>query len=167
MKTICRNARGFERAIAMILLVCATLLIFVSAVMRYAGVPLNWSLELSLFMFAWCVFLSADVALREDRMVNLDLFVNLLPKRAKSALAVLCLTVILAFLAVLAGYGFGFAWKTRVRTFHGIDFSYAWVTASLPIASLLMGITAVGKLRGHWRSLAGGDARSASEESAR
>ncbi|MDR1536152.1 MAG: TRAP transporter small permease [Planctomycetota bacterium] len=138
---------GIERTLAMIALLATTFLIFATALLRYLGRPVNWSLEISMFIFAWCVFLAADVAFRENRMVNLDLFTNMLPARARLYLAMLCHLIILVFLCAAIYYGFDLAWRTRVRMFHGIDFSYAWVTLSLPVASIFMLTTTCLKMR--------------------
>jgi TRAP-type C4-dicarboxylate transport system permease small subunit len=137
-----------ERTIAVIALLAATFLIFAASIMRYLGRPMNWSLEISMFIFAWCVFLSADVALRENRMVNLDLFTNLMPPRIRLCLSILCHLIILVFLAATIVYGIDLAWRTRVRMFHGIDFSYAWVTLSLPVAAIFMSATVFLKMSG-------------------
>lgn len=142
-----------EATVAKLALLASTFLIFASSLARYINRPMNWSLEISMFIFAWCVFLSADVALRNDRMVNLDLLVKRLPRRAQDVMSVLVYALILAFLAVLIYYGFSLSWKTRVRSFHGVDFSYAWVTLSLPVAATLMSVTAFLKLRERCRRL--------------
>lgn len=148
-QAVCR----VEMTVAKLALLASTFLIFASSLARYAGAPMNWSLEISMFIFAWCVFLSADVALRNDRMVNLDLLVRRLPPRAREVMSLIVYGLILAFLMVLMYYGFSLTWKTRVRTFHGVDFSYAWVTLSLPFAAVLMSVTTCLKLRERWRRL--------------
>lgn len=157
MKKIYQRFCRVELTLAMLFLITSTFLIFLAAVMRTLGRPMNWSLEISMFIFAWCVFLSADVALREDRMVNLDLVVKRLPAKARLTLEIICYAIILVFLGVLVYYGFFLTWKTRVRTFHGIDFSYAWVTVSLPVASIFMGITSCLKIRNLYRRMVGVD----------
>ena len=134
--------------IAMVALLATTLLIFLSSIMRTIGRPLNWSLEISMFIFAWCVFLSADVAFRENRMMNLDLFTNMLPRKVRLCLSLFCHLLILFFLWVVVIYGFDLTWRTRLRMFHGIDFSYAWVTLSLPAAAVFMSVTAAVKIYG-------------------
>ena len=148
----------------MIALLSTTGLIFLSSIMRYLGMPINWSLEISMFIFAWCVFLSADVALRENRMVNLDLFVIKLPKKMQLYLAIACNLIILAFLIVMVIYGFDLTWRTRVRMFQGIDFSYAWVALSLPVAAVFMGITACRKLYASIKGLSTPEDNAASPE---
>lgn len=141
-----------ELTIAMINLCVSTGLIFVSAIMRYLRMPINWSLEISLFLFAWCVFLSADVSLREDRLVRLDMLTSRLPKRVEHFLSLLSYSIIILFLFAMVYYGFILSWKTRVRTFLGIpNFSYTWVTLSLPVAALLMIVSTSIKLHGFYR----------------
>lgn len=141
---ICR----YEVRAAMVTLVASTLLIFASSIMRYIGKPINWSLEISLFLFAWCVFLSADAALRENRLVSLDLVTSKLPPRVRVAMLLLSYSIILVFLVTLSYYGFILSYQTRARAFQGIpNFSYTWVTLSMPIASLLMIITTILKIR--------------------
>ncbi len=132
----------------MVTLVASTLLIFASSIMRYIGKPINWSLEISLFLFAWCVFLSADAALRENRLVSLDLITGKLPPRLRLALLILSYAIIFVFLVTMSYYGFILSYRTRARAFQGIpNFSYTWVTLSMPVASLLMMISTGGKIR--------------------
>ena len=40
-------------------------LVFVAAATRYLGYPINWSVDMAVCLFAWCTFLSADVAWRK------------------------------------------------------------------------------------------------------
>ena len=68
-----------EAVIAAFCLITSTVLIFIAAVMRSISQPINWSLDISLFLFAWATFLSADVAYREDKLVNLDFLISALP----------------------------------------------------------------------------------------
>lgn len=144
-----------ETGLAMLLLCVSTALIFVAAIMRYLGRPMNASLEISLFLFAWCVFLSADVGLREDRLVRLDMLTMRLPRKAQHLLSILSYSIILVFLFAMTWFGFILSWKTRVRTFQGIpNFSYTWVTVSLPIAAILMIVTTCIKIRGFYRQMA-------------
>ena len=145
---ICR----IEHALSMIAMVGTTLLIFAAAVLRTFNWPLNAALEISQFLFAWCVFLSADVALREDRLIRLDMLTARLPRKYEFLLSVFSYSVILIFLIAMAYYGYILTYRTRVRSFLGMpNFSYAWVTLSLPFASTLMIITTTLKLRGFFR----------------
>ncbi len=163
MKKLSVHLKKLETAVAAVCLVSSTLLIFLAAVARSISQPINWSLDISLFLFAWSTFLSADVAFRNDKLVSVDLLVEHLPERARAALKVGLYLLILVFLALLAGFGAKLAYTSRQRAFQGIPaFSYTWITLSLPFGAALLMQTTVGKL---WRLLSkrGADATEASD----
>lgn len=136
-----------EAAVAGFCLVTSTVLIFFAALARSFSRPINWSLDISLFLFAWAVFLSADVAYRENKLVRLDFFVTALPGAVKTALQLLVYLVILAFLVALIYVGFVLTYRTRARAFQGIpSFSYSWITLSLPIGSILLARSTLEKM---------------------
>lgn len=140
---VCR----IEEAVAQILLVAIVGLIFIAAVARTIGHPLAWVMDMATLLFAWVVFLAADVAMRKDRHVKLDLFTRLLPSRVQFVISVLLHVVILVFLVLLVRWGVSLSFFTRFRTFQGIPgFSYMWATLSIPVGSLLLAITTSLKL---------------------
>jgi TRAP-type C4-dicarboxylate transport system permease small subunit len=125
------------------------LLIFIAAIARTLDHPINWSQDLSLFLFAWSVFLSADAALRADRLVIIDLFVQKLSPVSRKWITVANYLVILAFLAVLCYFGVKLSIFSRRRVFQGIPgFSYSWVLLAIPVGSFLQAITVLVKLKG-------------------
>jgi len=63
-------------------------LIFSSAIARALKHPINWSQDMSLFLFAWGVFLSADAALRADKLINIDLLVSHFPRNLRKYIAI-------------------------------------------------------------------------------
>lgn len=133
------------------------LIVFISAVARTMHHPLNWSLDLALFFFAWSVFLSADAAMRSDKLVNVDIVLNAFPERWRATIMALNYLIICGFLVALIVFGLRLAYTTRVRTFQGIPgFSYTWVTLSLPVGSALLLRTTALKLRDSLRKLAPG-----------
>ena len=124
--------------------VSLVLLVFIAAFTRYIGYPINWSVDMAQCLFAWCTFLAADIAMRNDKLMKVDFFVRRLPQNLQSKVEQLNLVIILVFLAALVGYGIWLSYTTRFRTFQGIPgFSYTWVTLSVPVGSLLMAITTV------------------------
>lgn len=125
------------------------LLIFIAAIARTLRHPINWSQDLSLFLFTWSVFLSADVALRADKLVNIDLLVNRFSARTKKTITIVNYSIIFAFLAALFFFGIKLSLFSRRRVFQGIPgFSYSWVTLSVVVGSLLMASTVILKLKG-------------------
>ncbi|AFV77387.1 TRAP transporter small permease [Thermus oshimai] len=137
-----------EEALAMVCLLASTLVVFAGGVARFLGHPLDWSIDLATFFFAWAVFLGADLALKEGRHVAVDTFLAFLPPKVRWGVRLLTWSLVALFLLLLAYYGFQMAYLTRFRSFQGIPgFSYTWVTLSVALGSLLMLLTALGKLR--------------------
>ena len=128
-----------ESVVAGVCLIASTSLIFLAAVVRSFSRPINWSLDISLFLFSWAVFFSADVAYRDNKLVNLDFFLSKAPDNIRRILSAVIYIIIFVFLLALVYYGFILAYKTRARAFQGIpNFSYSWITMSLPVGALLL-----------------------------
>jgi TRAP-type C4-dicarboxylate transport system permease small subunit len=129
-------------------LVFLTILVLVSAIGRTIGHPASWAIDLATFLFAWCVFLSADIALRKDMMVKVQILTDRLSERANLYLYVVNQIIIVAFLLILIIYGFQLSVTTWYRTFPGLPgFSFTWVTLSVPIGSLFMLFTTFIKMK--------------------
>ncbi len=123
-------------------------LVFIAASTRYLGHPINWSVDMAVCLFAWCTFLAGDVALRNNKLMNVEFFVGKLSAKNRKVIELINLFIILVFLGALIGYGVKLSYTTRFRTFQGIPgFSYTYVTISVPIAALLMVITTILKIR--------------------
>ena len=137
-----------EMFIAKFTLAILTALVFLSAVARTLHHPIGWAVDMATFLFAWCVFLSGDVAIRNDKMVSIDLLMSRLPKKVQFYVKIFNQIIIIIFLAALIGFGFWLSYTTRLRTFQGIPgFSYTWVTLSVPVGCALMLTTTVLKVR--------------------
>lgn len=136
-----------EVVVSAIALSISCLLIFTAAIARSVGHPFNWSQDLSLFLFAWSVFLSADVALRKDKLVRVELLTSRFSPRIARLAVVVNYFIILALLAAMVYFGVKLCFLSSRRVFQGIPgFSYTWVTASVPTGAFLMIVTVVLKL---------------------
>ena len=137
-----------EEFLAKAFLLASTLIVFAGGVGRFLGHPLDWSIDLATFTFAWAVFLGGDLALRENRHVAVENLLHILPPGARRWARVGVWLLVALFLALLFVYSLQAAYQTRFRSFQGIPgFSYAWVTLSASAGSLLMLLTALGRLR--------------------
>jgi TRAP-type C4-dicarboxylate transport system permease small subunit len=137
-----------ETFLIKVFLVFLVALVFLAAATRYVGYPINWSVDIAVCLFAWCTFLGGDVAMRKNKLMNVDFFISKLPRKKKNVIELINLFIILIFLAALIVYGAKLSYTTRFRAFQGIPwFSYTWVTLSVPIGSMLMVITTVLKIR--------------------
>ncbi|UCF94234.1 MAG: TRAP transporter small permease subunit [Desulfobacterales bacterium] len=148
MKKVYAHICKWESLVAKIMFVFLVGLVFIAACTRYIGYPINWSVDMAQCLFAWCTFLAADIAMRHDKLMKVDFLINRLPEKKKNFIELLNLFIILAFLAALIGFGTTLSYTTRFRTFQGIPgFSYTWVTLSVPVGGILMGITTLLKIR--------------------
>ncbi len=137
-----------EIFIAKAALAILTVFVFISAVARTVHYPVAWAVDAATFLFAWCVFLSGDAAMRKDKLVTIDIVTSRLPPKAQYYIRLVNQIIIIVFLAALVGFGFWLSYTTRLRTFQGIPgFSYTWVTLSVPIGSLLMLVTTILKVK--------------------
>jgi TRAP-type C4-dicarboxylate transport system permease small subunit len=135
------------------LLVLATL-VFAAAVARTIHYPINWANDLATFLFAWCVFLGGDIAIRENRLFSIVLVTGRLPFKVQQYINVVNFTIIGLFLIGMIGYGSLLSYLTRLRTFQGIPgFSYTWVTLSVPVGCALMLVTVIRKIIGFIRAI--------------
>jgi TRAP-type C4-dicarboxylate transport system permease small subunit len=137
-----------ESFIVKVSLVFVLGLVFLAAATRYAGYPINWSVDVAVCLFAWCTFLGGDAAMRNKKLMKVDFLIGMLSARNKKKIEILNLLIILVFLAAMIGFGLWLSYTTRFRSFQGIPgFSYTWVTLSVPVGSILMMITAALQIR--------------------
>jgi TRAP-type C4-dicarboxylate transport system permease small subunit len=153
-------ARGEDLVARAFLAGCAAL-VFVAAVSRALGSPVLWAIDIAMLLFIWCSFLGADAALRARQHIIIDIVVRLFPHRLQRALLIAHWTVIVAFLLTLAVLGTHLTLLNVQRPMGDTEISYAYVTAAVPVGSLLMAITAGAQLAAFWRdrsvAFGGGD----------
>lgn len=148
MKKIYSSFCKVELFISSTCLIVTVFIIALSAILRTFNYPINWGLDISLWLFTWAVFLGADKALREDKMVNVDNFQKLLPEKYQNYSRIFNYLIIICFLILLTYLGIKLTYITRFRSFQGIsNMSYSLVTFSIPLASFLMIITSIIKIR--------------------
>ena len=71
MKKFYEKVCKLEELIALILVAGIAVLVFVSALMRTFGHPLNWAQDVALIAFAWLIFLGSDVAMAFDECIKI------------------------------------------------------------------------------------------------
>jgi len=136
-----------EQLISGFFLTVMVLIIFTAGFGRTIGFPIRWAMDMSTFLFAWAVFFSADIAMRNNRHVSVDTFVSRLPKKLQNYIVLLNYIMIVIFLVFLIRYGILLCYITRFRAFQGIPgFSYTWVTLSMPVGSTFLLMTILLKI---------------------
>lgn len=139
---------AYEARIAGTFLVLMVALIFVGAVARVLGNPVNWSTDAATCLFAWACFLCADIAWRRNGLMAVEMVTDWLPPAGRKACRLFNYTLISIFLLYVIVMGTWLSWISRVRSFQGIpEISYSWVTMSLPVGAVLLLITTALKVR--------------------
>jgi TRAP-type C4-dicarboxylate transport system permease small subunit len=154
MKHLAALYRGFcklEEFIVSIFVAAITLLVFLSAIARGVRHPLNWAQDVSLLLFAWVVFLGADVALRKADFVRVDMLIQHFPLKLQKFLYYFFYVVVIVFLGILIRFGIPLCFENAKRLFQTLGISYSWATVSAPVGSIFLTITIVLKLVSHWK----------------
>jgi TRAP-type transport system small permease protein len=135
-----------EESLAMLFFAATSFFVLIGAVSRTIGAPLVWSVDAAQLAFAWTCALGADIALKHNAHVVIDVAVKRLPYSVRRAMGFLWYVVILAFLALLVWYGADLTLLNTQRELGDVGISYAWVTVTVPVAAALMAITVINKL---------------------
>ena len=135
-----------EDAVARAALAGCAALVFVAAVSRAMGAPVLWAIDIAMLLFIWCAFLGADAALRAKQHIIIDIVVRMFPQRVQRALLIVHWSVMIAFLLALVVLGTQLTLLNVERPMGDTEISYAYVTAAVPIGSLMMAFTAMRQL---------------------
>lgn len=146
MKKIYRYYCLAERYIAATAFFTMIVLTIVSAFLRGAKHPIIWTDDVTLLLFSWCAFLAADIAMRSNRLVGMDIFTSKLPVKIQKLLQIVVYVMIAAVLIMFIVYGFQLAKTNWKRFMNTLSISYGWATLSLPVGSIMMSITNFVKL---------------------
>ena len=138
LKNIYAKFCVFEQWLAVALLGGITLLVFVSALTRTFGYPINWAQDAALVMFAWLVFIGGDIALHSTGLIGIDLLVKHFPKAVQKTIDILFKVIMLVFLVYLVKYGYDYVLQYAKRMINTLNISYSAVTAAVPTGSFLM-----------------------------
>ncbi len=143
-KTFCK----FEEIVVGTLFVSIVALVFSAAFFRQFGRPIVWADDVAKLLFSWAAFLGADVAMRYSRLVGLDFLVKKLPRKVAKIVQIFVFLIIIMLLASFVVYGVKLTIDGLDRSFQTLsNVSYSYVTASLPVSSALMIITASTKIQ--------------------
>jgi TRAP-type transport system small permease protein len=135
-----------EEILAGVFFSATTLLVLYGAATRAVGEPVIWAIDLAQASFAWAAVLGADIALKRNSHIEIDILVRAFPRNVRRWLAVAWLVTIVVFLAIVAWYGIQLTLLNIERPMGDTGLSYAWVTGAIPAGALLMLWTAARRL---------------------
>lgn len=98
-----------NRVVVALALAAIFLIVFVNVVLRYGfGSSLAWAEEIARFLMVFGAFAGAGLALREGRLVEIDLFVAPLPRPLRLAVRAGAVLLMAGFMAALLWFGIDF-----------------------------------------------------------
>lgn len=140
-----------EFLVGFLLLAVITGLVFMAAIMRFAGNPLIWSVDMAQLLFIWLCFVGATRAMRQRAHLGVDFMVRFLPFKQRLVIDLVLTVVILAFLVALMWQGYKLTILNMEREFGDSGISYAFVTSAVPIGSFILSLSIIANLIETWR----------------
>ena len=143
-----------ENAVGMLVEIPAALLVVAEIITLFAGVvaryvlqqPLIWSDELASILFLWLAMLGAVVAFRRSEHMRMTAVVANARPSLRAYLDVVATCAALAFLLLIVGPSYQYAYEESFITTPALQISNSWRAAALPAGTCLMMLFAVLRL---------------------
>jgi TRAP-type C4-dicarboxylate transport system permease small subunit len=100
-----------------------------------------WAIDIAQLLFAWAAVLGADIALKRNQHIEIDILVRRFPAGARHVLSIVWLVLIAGFLGMLVWLGANLTLLNLERELGDAGISYGWVTAAIPAGALLLLVT--------------------------
>lgn len=143
MKTFEKALTKVETFIVCFGLILLIVTVFAAAVLRFFGIDMSISTDLAQLTFAWVSFIGADLAMRQDRHMGVDMLVDRFPARVRNIIYLVNYVLILGFLIFAVCFGINLCIVNAARKYQTLYISYSYATASCPVGCGLMCISAV------------------------
>ncbi len=140
-----------EFAVGAGLLAVITFLVFIAAVMRFAGYPIIWSVDLAQLLFIWLCFVGAARAMRQRAHLGVDFLVRLFGHKTRLMIETLLAVVFIAFMIVLMREGYKLTLMNIERLFGDSGLSYAYVTIAVPVGCIFLSLAIIANLVEAWQ----------------
>jgi len=113
--------------------------VFLQVFFRYViNNPLNWSEELSRYVFVWVSMIGASIGMKKKAHFGLDALYRLFPEKQRRALEIFIYSLISIFLLVLVYFGILLSKEIYLQKAPGLEISMAIPYSAIPVGSLLM-----------------------------
>ena len=136
--TVVRLLHPYRRSLAMSFFALTATLVFLGALTRTAGYPLIWAIDIAQMSFVWACVLGADIALKRNAHIEIDILVRTFSRDARRILAIVFLVMISVFLATLVWLGIKLTLLNLERPLGDVGISYGFVTSAIPAGAFLM-----------------------------
>ncbi len=123
---------------AAVLMGLMALLVFFQVVTRFVfDAPSTWSEITARIMMVWMVYISMGCAFSKGSMITINFFADILPSQLNLWLRRIVTLLVLAFLAILIGFGWSIAERVQGQNVAMLNISAFWMYISIPIGAVL------------------------------
>ena len=129
MKKIYRYFCKFETILACAGFFTIIAMTFGNAVLRLLNKPIPTSDDICTLLFAWVSFLGADIAMRSNRLVSMNLATMNLPVKVQKTLSLIVYGIMIAILCLFAVKGYQLARMNWARFFNMNRIWQIWMPA--------------------------------------
>jgi TRAP-type transport system small permease protein len=110
---------------------------------RYLPYTAVWTEELTRFLFIYSIAFAAPLALKKKEFINVELLINLLPKRAREIYEAMIYLVIVLLCSVVAYQGYIFTMIGRGQTSATMALDMSIMHASIGVSMVFIAIYAI------------------------
>jgi len=116
-----------------------TVIVFLQVLFRYMfHSPLAWSEELAMFLFQWCNFIGAAIAVRSRYHYHVDLLIKRFPDRLQTSIQILSSLLIFGVGYIMIHMGIGMMRMTMDHIYPVLQFPVAYAYLVFPVSGTLM-----------------------------
>ncbi len=139
--------------VAALLILVLTIMVFLQVLYRYVlHSPLAWSEECAMFLFQWCIFIGAALAVRHGYHFHVDLITSRLSGMKKACLQILASLIVFVVAYVMVHMGIKMVLSNEyIYPTLQIRVSYAYL--AFPVSGILIFIYQVPILIGEIKGL--------------
>lgn len=134
------------------LLAIITFLVFIASVMRFAGHPIIWSIDMAELLFIWLCFVGAVRAMRLRAHLGVDYLVRHFGHQNRLILESTMAVIFIIFMLIIAKEGYGLAVLNKERVFGDSGISYYYVTIAVSVGCIFLSIAVIANAIEAWRS---------------
>ncbi|MEH7300404.1 TRAP transporter small permease [Neobacillus drentensis] len=151
MENLLGKLRRITEYLVYIMLSVMTIIICYQVFSRFVlNVTPPWIQELSLLLMVWIGFLGIAVGIQDNSHIQINLFINALPERAKVWVGKFHRVLAILFGIFMVIQGGQFAHEMRTSTISGLNVPSAVLYYSVPVSGGLIVLYLVLELFGKW-----------------
>lgn len=136
---VCDVLRKASMGLLVVIGTVMSIVVMLQIIFRFLiKIPFPWSEELARYLMIWMGMLGAFVALREGRHIGVSLLVEKLPEAVGSKVMVVVQVATMAFLVIVARYGFSLAMFNWTQLSPAMQVSMTLPYMAIPVGSSLM-----------------------------